>query len=82
MTKRRHAPSWPPKGSYPHPGGGYGHDHIYVTKDGRRISITAKLKAEPDTKDLARAILELAKAMIQLAKEEAAGRRTGPTHTS
>ncbi len=61
MTKRMRAHSWPPKGSYPLPGGGYGLDGIHVTKDGRRIRTTAHLKAEPDLKALAGALLEHAK---------------------
>ena len=58
MTKRKHAPNWPPKGSYPLPDGGYGLDRTYVGKNGRRIRITSKLKAEPDLKALARALIE------------------------
>lgn len=60
MTKRRGARGWPPKGAYPLPGGGYGLDRTYVTKDGRRLHSKAHLKAEPDTKKLALAIIKLA----------------------
>ncbi len=59
MTKRpprRPARQWPPKGSYPHPAGGY----ITPTTRGRRIHVTGHLKAEPDMKRLAEAAVELA----------------------
>jgi len=63
--KRRPARSRPPKGSYPHPTGG----HILPgPRDPRnRIHVTAHLKAEPDTKMLAEAIVKLAE---QLGQEE------------
>lgn len=59
ITKRRHARGWPPKGSYPHPASG--HIHQGPKKPGQRIRVTAHLKAEPDTKKLALAVIELAK---------------------
>ena len=52
MTKRRHALR--PKGSYPHPDGGY------IVESGRRLKIIAHHKAEPDTKAIAKALIRLA----------------------
>ena len=60
MTKRKHARSWPPKGSYRLPDGSYAHDSVsQPDKHGRRVRITAKLK-DIDTKKLAKAIVALA----------------------
>jgi hypothetical protein len=62
MTKRKHARGWPPKGSYPLPGGGYALDgRNNATKSGRKIVVTAKLRTEPDLEKLALAVIELAK---------------------
>lgn len=61
MPKRKPASSWPPKSSYPLPDGSYALDHAGSLKNGRRIHITAKLKAEPDTEAIANALIELAK---------------------
>lgn len=58
MPKRKRARKWPPKGSYPHPDGGY---VLPTTKGKNGIRVTGHLKAEPDTKALAMAIIELAK---------------------
>lgn len=59
MSKRRRARSWPQKGSYPHPAGGYiVHGPV---KPGQRIRVVGHLKAEPDTEKLAKALIELAK---------------------
>ena len=49
MTRRKRLRQWPPKGSYPHPAGGY----ITPTTRGGRIRVTGHLKAEPDLKRLA-----------------------------
>jgi hypothetical protein len=54
MVKRRRPRQWPPKGSYPHPDGG----HITPTTGSGRIRITGHLKAEPDLKRLAEAIVK------------------------
>ena len=50
MPKRRHAHRWPPKGSYPHPDGGY----VLPGKAKNGIQVTGHLKAEPDTEKLAK----------------------------
>lgn len=49
LAKRRRADR--PKGSYPHPDGGYLVNSSYVTKNGRRIKVTAHHKTQRDTKD-------------------------------
>ena len=59
MARRKRVRSWPPKGSYPHPAGGYIHHGPRTSGSG--IKVTAHLKAEPDTKKLALAVIELAK---------------------
>jgi len=70
IPKRSRARSWPPKGSYPHPAGG----HILRGKrgHGNRIQVTGHLRAEPDTKKLAEAIVRLAG---QLGREERQNQR-------
>jgi hypothetical protein len=57
MTRCRPARSWPPKGAYPHPAGGY----IGPTRTHRGIQVTTHLRAEPDTKRLALTVIELAR---------------------
>jgi hypothetical protein len=57
MKRRRHAHKWPPKGSYPHPTGGY----IISSRRKNGIKATGHLKAEPDENALAKAFIELAR---------------------
>jgi len=66
--KRRHARRWPPKGSYPHPASG----RIGPTRQHGRIRATAHLKAEPDTRKLAEAVVQLAE---NLERDKTKGRR-------
>ena len=58
MTKRIHAHR--PKGSYPHPSGGYIVERSYATADGRRLKILAHHKADRDAEALARVFVRLA----------------------
>lgn len=78
MKRRKRARAWPPKGSYPHPAGGYILEGPVVPGQGIRVS--AHLKAEPDMKKLTHVVIMLAK---QLAREErtarASPRRQQPT---
>ena len=48
-----------PKGSYPHPDGGFISTTKSVAPNGRTIHVTAVHSAEPDTALLAKALLEL-----------------------
>ncbi|MCP4303960.1 MAG: hypothetical protein GY788_03580 [bacterium] len=63
MTKNHqfiHRHAHRPEGSYPHPDGGYIVECTHVTKNGRRLKIIAHHKVEPDTKAIAKALIELA----------------------
>jgi len=61
MSKRKHAPRWQPKGSFPLPDGSYAiQSRPFKNTDGRKIIVTGKLRAEPDTEALAKAFIELA----------------------
>lgn len=63
MPKGKPKHGWPPKGSYPHPAGG----HIVhkPVRSGQRIRVVGHLKAQPDTKGLALAIVELTKHLVE-----------------
>ena len=50
---------WPPRGSYPHPAGGYVY-HV-PKRRGDRLQVTVHLRQEPDYQQLARALVELAR---------------------
>jgi len=58
MKRRKRARDWPPKGSYPHPAGGYIHQG--PVRPGQQIRITTHLKQEPDYDALAKAFILLA----------------------
>jgi hypothetical protein len=57
MKRRKRARKWPPKGSYPHPDGGY----VGPTIRHHGVRVAAHFKTEPDTKKLADAVLRLVK---------------------
>ena len=66
MTRKRRPRKHPPKGSYPHPDGGYVTEHIGLPdKHGRRIRLRFLHHAEPDAEKLARVFVELAKQELE-----------------
>jgi hypothetical protein len=68
MTRTRRSRKHPPKGSYPHPAGGYVTERIGPPDaHGRRIAIRVIHHPKPDAKMLARAFIELAR--IELEKK-------------
>lgn len=56
--KKRRKQTWPPKGAYPHPKGGYILE--MKPKPGDKIRVIGHLREEPDLETLARAFIELA----------------------
>ncbi len=69
MTKTKDTPAHIPKGAYSLPDGNFAVDQdIATTASGRAMRLTYVVKAEPDMKPLARALLQMAKK--QLADEE------------